>query len=135
MSKSKMLKSLDIAGKACTDEVVKEIQKLLKLAKRASETTFKDIEPSDVIDIQKQDTLVRLQRNALALSNILQIAQNTAVYLRQEIAEIVKVEIDKTNAIKERQKAALDRAIKSETKRKYNKAQADKKETPKEDTL
>lgn len=126
MSKDKMFRALDFAGRVCTDEAVGRIDSLLKLAKDASAVTWRDIQPVDVSDINKKDTLVRLQRNAMALATLLDQARDTALYLRQEISEIVKAEYEKEDAVKARQKAALQREIERETKRKYNKAQAEK---------
>lgn len=119
MSKEKMLYALDIAGKVCTDAAVGEIELLLRMAKNAADTTYKDISPADVADIKKTDTLVRLQRNAMALRTLLDQARDTAIYMRQEIAAIITAEIDSDNNVKARQKAALQR----ELKRKYNEKQ------------
>lgn len=126
MSKDKMFRALDFAGRVCTDEAVGQIESLLKLAKDASAVTWRDIQPVDVADINKKDTLVRLQRNAMALATLLNQARDAALYLRQGISEIVKSEYKKEDAVKARQKAALQREIEREAKRKYNKAQAEK---------
>jgi hypothetical protein len=124
MSKQKMLLALDVAGRACTEAAVSEIELLLRSAQDAADVTFKDITPADVADIKKTDTLVRLQRNAMALRTLLDQARDTAIYMRQEIATIMTAEIESDNNVKARQKAALQR----ELKRKYNEKQRQKEE-------
>ena len=124
MSKQKMLLALDVAGLACTEAAVSEIELLLRSAQDAADVTFKNITPADVADIKKTDTLVRLQRNAMALRTLLDQARDTAIYMRQEISAIMTAEIDSDNNVKVRQKAALQR----ELKRKYNEKQRQKEE-------
>ena len=119
-----MLLALDVAGRACTEAAVSEIELLLRSAQDATDVTFKDITPADVADINKTDTLVRLQRNAMALRTLLDQARDTAIYMRQEISAIMTAEIDSDNNVKARQKAALQR----ELKRKYNEKQRKKEE-------
>ena len=116
MSKQKMLLALDVAGRACTEAAVAEIELLLRSAQDAANVTFKDITQADVADIKKTDTLVRLQRNAMALRTLLDQARDTAIYMRQEIGSIITAEVESDDKVRARQKAALQRAM----KKKYN---------------
>ena len=112
MSKAKLMAALDVAGRACTEATVAEIELLLRQAKDASKVMFRDVTVKDVVDIQRTDTLVRLQRNALALQTLLDQARDTAIYMRQEIGMILTAEADNDEAKKARQKAALERELK-----------------------
>lgn len=125
MSKEKMLYALDIAGKVCTDAAVGEIELLLQMAKDAADTTYNDIRTEDVAGIDRKDTLVRLQRNAMALRFLLDQARDVALAMRTEIASILSAEINNNDAVRARHKAALER----ELKRKYNEKQRKTEET------
>ena len=83
-----------IAGDACTRDLIGQLRTMSETASHATKSLLK-IDAADVWEIDKRDVLERAQHNAQALTTLLSMAADAALYMNRGLCDILRAIDDK----------------------------------------